>query len=99
MSSRSFSKKLRSLEDRLDTGPGTDEKWAIIERHALELMSESDLKLLEQACILRDTGRAAEYTPNHNDVPARWENAHDRAFAESDVRFTIAEVDEMLAAN
>lgn len=62
-------------------------------------MSETDLELLEQACVLRDTGRTAEYTPNHHNVLARWEDAQDKAFAESDVRFTIAEVDEMTAAD
>lgn len=61
-------------------------------------MSETDLELLEQVCVLRDTGRTAEYTPNHHDVLARWEDVRDQAFAESDVRFTISQVDEMLTA-
>ena len=98
MSSRPVSRRLRNLEARLISGPCTDEKWTIIQRHALELMSETDLELLEQACVLPDTGRTAEYTPNHHHDLARWEDARDRAFAESDERFTISQVDEMLTA-
>jgi len=43
MSSPSFSKRLGHLQARLINDPCTDEKWALIERHALEVMSETDL--------------------------------------------------------
>ncbi len=98
MSSRSFSRRLRTLEARLDAGPCADEKWVIIERHALQSMTETDRQSLKQAWALRDSGRTAEYTPDHLKAYAGWEDAHDRAFAESNVRFTIAEVDEMMVA-
>ena len=61
------------------------------------MMSETELKLLKQDWSLDEAGSTAEYTPHHHEALTLWADANDRAFAESDVRFTIAEVDEMLA--
>jgi len=96
MNTQSINRRVRTLEARLVTGPSTEEKWAAIHRSALALMTKADVDLIEQAGLLRDAGREAEYTAQHNTALARWDSGCDQAFAECDVRFTVDELDEAL---
>ena len=97
INTRSIGRRILTLEARLITGPSAEEKWAAIHRNALALMSKTELERLNQAWLLHDAGRTAEYTSDHHNALAQWEDAQDRAFAGTHLRFTIAEVDEMLA--
>ena len=98
INTRSIGRRILTLEARLNTGPSAEEKWAAIHQSALALMSGTEIELLNQAWVLSGACSTGEYTLGHHDALARSENAQDRAFAESDARFTIAEVDEMLIA-
>ncbi len=62
-------------------------------------MSDGDLELLQEASSLQDSGRAAEFTSEHKAVLVRFQEAHDRAFAELDIRFTVSELDGMLVSD
>ncbi len=96
LNTQSIAKRITTLEARLVTGPSTEEKWATIHRSALALMSKGDVVLVQEANLLRHTGRESDYTEQHHTAVALWESVYDLAFAECDLRFSINELDDLL---
>jgi hypothetical protein len=77
----------------------TEDKWKILHRSALALMSEDDLVVLEELAFLRDAGQDVQQTPEREAVTERYDEACMTALANQSVRFTISEMDQLLARN
>ena len=84
-----FLRRLAKLESTLNV-LSTEDKWKRIHDRALELMSEEDLELLERV-------EEAYQTPEQFAAMARFDDACFTAMGEGSVRFTIPEMDQLLA--
>jgi hypothetical protein len=85
-----FLRRLAKLESTLNV-LSTEDKWKRIYDRALELMSDEDLEVLEAA-------EGANQTPEQFAAMVRFDAACMTAMAEGNVRFTIPEMDQLLAA-
>jgi hypothetical protein len=92
---RSLHRRLERLE-AVSNVLSTEDKWSILHRGALELMSDDDLLILEEMAVLRDAGQEIEQTPEREAVTVRYDEACMKALAEQNVRFTISEMDQLL---
>jgi hypothetical protein len=61
-------------------------------------MSDEDLGILEEIAVFQKEGRPVEQTPERQAVTAQYDQATITALAERNVRFTIPEMDQLLAA-
>jgi hypothetical protein len=84
-----FLRRLEKLESILNV-VSTEDKWKRIHDRALELMSDEDLGILEAA-----EGRYQ--AQEHFAALARFDDACFTAMGEGNVRFTIPEMDQLLA--
>jgi hypothetical protein len=69
----------------------------MIHDRALQLISDADLEVLEEIAVLQKAGRAVEQTPERLATIARFDEACMAAMGEGNVRFTIPEMDQLLA--
>jgi hypothetical protein len=79
-------------------GLSLDEKNAAIRQSSLMTMSDRDLELLEQVALLQASGRESECTPEQIDAAVRYDEAYVKALAESNLKFTINEMDQIIGA-
>jgi hypothetical protein len=94
---RSLHRRLARLE-AVSNVLSTEDKWSLLQRGALELMSDADLEMMEQMASLRDADQAIELTPAWQDVTERYDEAIGTALANKRIPFTISEMDQLLAA-
>jgi hypothetical protein len=86
--------RLEVVSNVLSTG----DKWKLLHRGALELMSDEDIEILEQMALLREAGNATdELTPAWQAVTKRYDEAIGVALANKRIPFTISEMDQLLA--
>jgi hypothetical protein len=94
---RSLHRRLARLEE-VSNVLSTEDKWKLLHRGALELMSDQDLEILEQIASLREAGHAIELTPAWQTVTERYDEAIGTALANKRIPFTISEMDQLMAA-
>jgi hypothetical protein len=93
---RALQRRLEKLESVLNV-LSTEDKWTMIHDRALQLMSDNDLVILEEIAVLQKAGRAVEQTPERLGTIARFDGACMTAMGEGNIRFTIPEMDQLLA--
>ena len=76
--------------------PSTEDKWRSICARTLELMSDDDLRILEEIGVLQEADKEIESTPEREVMLARYNEAMFQAIGEQKVRFTVAEMDALL---
>jgi hypothetical protein len=59
-------------------------------------MSDDDLRIMEEVAVLQEAGEEIEQTPERQAMLARYEEATFKAIGEQKVRFTVAEMDQLL---
>jgi len=94
---RAVDKRLQKLEAR-SGGPSLEVKLAAVSQFALKQLPAAVAACVEQATLMRDQGREHEITADHQAALELWDNAYIDALTDSDVRFTISEVDQFLEA-
>jgi hypothetical protein len=94
---RTLQRRLAKLEAVANV-MSTEDKWKSLHRSALKLMSDDDLEILEELAVLRAAGQGMEQTPEREAVAARYDEACMTALTNQSVRFTISEMDQLLAA-
>jgi hypothetical protein len=94
--SRALHRRLTKLE-AVTNLLSTEEKWNSVHARALAFMSDDDLRIMEEIAVLRAADREIDETPEREAVTARYDEATFRALGEQNVRFTIAEIDHLLA--
>jgi hypothetical protein len=90
-------KRIGRLESN-KSGPSFDEKNAVLIQRTLAALSDQDLELLEQVALLQAADRENECTAEQIDAALRYDEAYVKALSESNVKFTINEMDQMLGA-
>jgi hypothetical protein len=93
--SRALHRRLTKLE-AVTNIPSTEDKWRSLRVRTLQLMSDDDLRIMEEVAILQEAGKEVESTPEREAMLARYGEATFRAIGELPVRFTVAEMDVLL---
>ena len=96
MNGRALHRRLEKLEAVLNV-LSADDKWAIVYERALQLMSHQDLELLEELASLENAGSAVDQDPESAAVMARFDDAFWTAMDAANVRFTVPEMEQLLA--
>jgi hypothetical protein len=76
--------------------PSTEDKWRSLRVRTLQLMSDDDLRIMEEVAVLQEAGEEVASTPEREAMLARYEEATFQALGEQKVRFTVAEMDQLL---
>ncbi len=95
-----YSRSLNRRLERLEAVPrvlSTEDKWTRIEARVSELLSEKDLRMIQELENERAVGVALEPRPDWEEAVGRYDEACTRAVADLDIRFTISEFDQLLA--
>jgi hypothetical protein len=75
----------------------TEDKWAIVHERALRLLSDADVESLEEIAMLEITGGLIAQTSECVAAMTRFDDAFWTAMSAANVRFTISEMDQLLA--
>lgn len=90
-------RRLQKLEAALNILP-TEEKWAIVHERALRLLSDAAVESLEEIAMLVTGGLIAQ-TSECVAALTRFDDAFWTARSAANVRFTIPEMDHLLATS
>jgi hypothetical protein len=93
---RTLHRRLEKLEAVLNV-LSTDDKWAIVQERALRLLSDADVESLEEIAMLEIAGGVIAQTPECVAAMARFDNAFWTAMSAENLRFTLPEMDQLLA--
>jgi hypothetical protein len=93
--SRALHRRLTKLEAVANI-PSTEDQWRSVRARTLQLMSDDDLRIMEEVALLQGAGEQVESTPEREAMSARYDEATFRALGEQKVRFTVAEMDQLL---
>jgi hypothetical protein len=75
----------------------TDSKRAIVHQRALQLVSDRDLEVLEEIATIEAADGPASHSPERASVTARFDEAFWTAMGSTNFRFTVPEMDQLLA--
>jgi hypothetical protein len=93
--SRALHRRLDKLEATTNV-PSTDDKWRSVRARALQFLSDDDLGIMEEIAVSLEAGKEVESIPEREAMLARYEEATFRALGEQKIRFTVAEMDQLL---
>jgi hypothetical protein len=91
-----FLRRLEKLESAMNV-LSTEDKWKRIHDRALELMSDEDLDVLEEIAELQKASKVVEQTPARVAAIATSDDNFWITMRKVKVRFTVPEMDQLLA--